>query len=147
MAENLSNEEEDLTFLLFFSGTIFFSIDSAGELGVAGELGCRRGVGCGGVSLGVGEPRLVDPPLHFLRTHAQPKPLLFSSCVRSVEKAKLLHARNSKTSILRTGPPFVRSMIPAHTPATPLQTSVALTTYERTDVQKLDIYDVLTSAF
>ena len=101
MAENLSNEEEDLAFLLFFSGTIFFSIDSAGELGVAGELGCRGGVGCGGVSLGVGEPHLIDPPLHFLRTHArQPKPLLFSSCVHSAEKAKLLHARNSKTSII-----------------------------------------------
>ena len=95
MAENLSNEEKDLAFLLFFSGTTSFSIASA-VLGVAGELGCRGGVGCGGVSLGVGEPHLIDPPLHFLRTHArQPKPLLFSSCVHSAEKAKLLHARYS----------------------------------------------------
>ena len=122
MAENLSNEDEDLAFLLFFSGTIFSSIDSAmdpdsntiqrptsltwscedmrcsWELGVAGEL-CVAGelgvAGCRGASS--------DRPAPALPTNARSttKATFIFLCAFS-RKAKLMHAQNSKTSIIGT---------------------------------------------
>ena len=112
--ENLSDEEEDLAFLLFFSGTTFSNIDSAmdpdsntiqhlypiwksnssphppGHAMMQLQYLIWIGSRCC-IAPGVGSP------LHFLRMHVQqPKPLLFSSCVHSAEKAKLMQARTPK---------------------------------------------------